>query len=85
MKVDINDRYSASAIKEVRLDGVRLKHCVSADEEAGSVRFYKQDADGQFIPNGNGDEIEMETLHGVVEIILNEDWGYDNGRLVVLK
>lgn len=50
----------------VYVDGKEVKYCVVADEEKGYVEFYKQDANGKFIREG--DEIACERLDGYVEI-----------------
>ncbi|MCK4717888.1 MAG: hypothetical protein KAT70_04375 [Thermoplasmata archaeon] len=49
------------------LDGVELKHCVTADEERGMAMVYATDEDGRIELSESG-VILKEILHGEVKI-----------------
>lgn len=56
----------------VFFDGVKQRHCICADEEAGFIERYVLDSQGKFVFDAATDEISTEVLYGKVEIILGE-------------
>lgn len=53
----------------IKLDGVRLTHCITADDESGYVWIYVLDASGLPILEDDGTELVLRRLEGKVEII----------------
>lgn len=51
----------------VFLDGVPLKHCVTADDEAGMAECYYVDERGHIL--FDGEFAEMQVLRGQVDIV----------------
>ncbi|TFW15951.1 hypothetical protein [Duganella callida] len=58
----------------VFLNGEQLKHCVTADDEAGTAECYRLDANGEIFRDG--EFAELQVLRGQVEIVL-EDMDFD--------
>lgn len=52
----------------VLLNGKKVEHCFTADEELGEVHVYKTDYAGNYVYNPYIDEIETVFLQGIVEI-----------------
>lgn len=59
---------SRSHLATIFLDGAQLKHCVTADDEAGTAECYRVDEHG-FIFH-DGEFAELEVLRGEVDIVL---------------
>lgn len=53
---------------EVRLDGVVQDAVIGFDTEVGEVIRARKDADGSFMVNQAGDQIEIETIKGAVTV-----------------
>ena len=61
---------------KVKLNGVELNHCVTANESEGWVQVYSKDNQGNFIIENNVPVLEK--ISGFVSIITPEKWiGYD--------
>ena len=59
--------YSPTAIyAKVTLDGVELRNCIAADEEAGECIVHAMDDNGKLIIVDG--ELMVKTVHGKVEI-----------------
>lgn len=56
-----------SRLVEIHLDGTPVKFAVTADANEGWIDVFETDAEGKFIPDGNG-EVKVKRLHGKVEI-----------------
>jgi len=72
MRISANkkdDAYSAEAgTYQPYLDGKRVAHCHTADEERGEVIVYEQDDKGHFVRLPGMKGIAAKTLYGKVEI-----------------
>jgi hypothetical protein len=56
---------------EIYLDGVKITHCITADEELGKAECYKLNEWGNpFISEANPGEFETETRRGVVHVVV---------------
>jgi hypothetical protein len=56
---------------EAYLDGVKLTHCLTADEELGYAECCKLDDNGNVVVSkANPDEIETEIRKGVVRVVV---------------
>ena len=73
ISVDPEDRghMAAGILAKVFLNGSLLNLCVTADEEAGLVYCYKEDAAGYIAVSESG-EPEFQTLHGQVRVDLSD-------------
>lgn len=61
----------------VRLDGEVISRVFTADEDRGEIQRFKTDANGALVRNAAGDDIETETLLGVVRVV----WEPERGAL----
>lgn len=71
MDIDERDKWTIEQCQmgldcQVFVDGKEVKYCTVADEEAGYVIRFVQDADGRMVREG--DEIKRERITGKVEI-----------------
>jgi hypothetical protein len=69
LSVDENDPGYSPRVFEatVKLDGVELRNCITADEEAGYCLVYALDDERR--PIVVGDHLIRKTVHGRVEIV----------------
>jgi hypothetical protein len=51
------------------LDGVLVKHVITADSELGFVDVYKTDSEDNFVLNEQRGDLVIETKHGRVKFV----------------
>lgn len=69
MRINANDK-GVSVRYRVFLDGVNVTNtCYEADTEAGYVRCYLTNEQGEFVVGKDGVHPDQETRYGKVEIV----------------
>ncbi len=78
MRISVSDQYPGHVINasgvEVYLDNEAQRHCVAADEEAGTIVRYALTRDGSIKVKLDMEIAELETVHGKVKIVVPDDW-----------
>jgi uncharacterized protein (DUF39 family) len=80
MRVSSKDPFVNVAVKEVWLNGVLQKLCVSADDQLGEIEIYQQ-VNGRLLTDFAGGDVKTKILKGKVEIVLHAEWEYVGGQL----
>jgi len=71
MKIDMDiHKWMGRPLVEVRLNGMTVRNCISADEEKGEVLYYDNPPQTEYTPEG----IKLIIHHsiGKVQIILGD-------------
>lgn len=71
---DHRDYHPVACHAKVLLDGRELSLCIHADEEAGTVEYYRRDAAGKIMLAG--DEAVIATAYGDVQIVIPDEHGH---------
>jgi hypothetical protein len=73
------------AIRDVLFNGVSIVHTkvITADDDLGVVMRYMTWPHGEHVVVDDGEDryAQRVTMHGKVEIILNDGWKYENETL----